>query len=170
MGDPVTMAVVGGTIGAVAYPDDPLKGALIGAAGGYGGTAALTCGMGSIGSSLTGATSAAGTGGGFLNGGYGSVGLSGQTALGGSGAAGGGSTGFLGNTMAGLGKDFGAISQYAQNNPNLSNMAMGAGMNALQPAQPLPSGGMKQGSIEYPQLGMGMPQQPFMPQRKISLI
>jgi len=36
MGDPVTMAMIGGTIGA-ATSKDPLKGAMLGAAGGYAG-------------------------------------------------------------------------------------------------------------------------------------
>ncbi len=37
MADPITMAVVGGSIGAMTNKKDPLKGALLGAAGGYGG-------------------------------------------------------------------------------------------------------------------------------------
>ncbi len=53
MGDPVTMAVIGGSIGAAMSPKDPLKGALMGAVGGYGGGAML----GSMGA---GATAAAG--------------------------------------------------------------------------------------------------------------
>ena len=41
MGDPVTMAVVGGSVGAMMNKKDPLKGALLGAAGGYGGASML---------------------------------------------------------------------------------------------------------------------------------
>jgi hypothetical protein len=78
--------------------------------------------------------------------------------------------GALAGTMAGLGADMAAMGQFSQQNPVLSQMAMGTGMNALQPAQPLSSGGMIQGRTEWPEMGMGMPQQPFMPQRKISLI
>lgn len=37
MADPVTMAVIGASAGAMMSPKDPLKGALLGAAGGYGG-------------------------------------------------------------------------------------------------------------------------------------
>ena len=37
MGDPVTMAVVGGSVGAMMNKKDPLKGAMLGAIGGYGG-------------------------------------------------------------------------------------------------------------------------------------
>ena len=35
MGDPVTMAVVGGSVGAMMNKKDPLKGAMLGAMGGY---------------------------------------------------------------------------------------------------------------------------------------
>lgn len=35
--DPVTMAVIGGSVGAMVDKKDPLKGAMLGAAGGYGG-------------------------------------------------------------------------------------------------------------------------------------
>lgn len=47
MGDPVTMAVVGASAGAMMNKKDPLKGALLGAAGGYaGGTFMPTLGVG----------------------------------------------------------------------------------------------------------------------------
>lgn len=55
MADPITMAVVGGSIGAMTNKKDPLKGALLGAVGGYGGGAML--GAGGLG-----ATQVAGTG------------------------------------------------------------------------------------------------------------
>lgn len=52
MADPVTMAVVGGSIGAMMNEDDPLMGALMGAAGGYGGGVLLGgAGAGAAGSS-----------------------------------------------------------------------------------------------------------------------
>jgi hypothetical protein len=44
MADPITMAVVGGSIGAMTNKKDPLKGALLGAAGGYGGGALMGAG------------------------------------------------------------------------------------------------------------------------------
>ena len=44
MADPVTMAVVGGSVGAMMNKKDPLKGALLGAAGGYGGGALMGAG------------------------------------------------------------------------------------------------------------------------------
>jgi hypothetical protein len=60
MGDPVTMAVVGGSVGAMMSPKDPLKGAMIGAMGGYGGAALFpTVGAGTA----AGGTTIAGTGG-----------------------------------------------------------------------------------------------------------
>lgn len=55
MADPITMAVVGGSIGAMTNKKDPLKGALLGAVGGYGG--ATLMGAGGLG-----ATQVAGTG------------------------------------------------------------------------------------------------------------
>jgi hypothetical protein len=58
MADPITMAVVGGSIGAMTNKKDPLKGALLGAAGGYGGGALM--GAGGLGA---GATQVAGSGG-----------------------------------------------------------------------------------------------------------
>jgi hypothetical protein len=44
MADPVTMAVVGGSIGAMTNEKDPLKGALLGAASGYGGATLMGAG------------------------------------------------------------------------------------------------------------------------------
>lgn len=44
MGDPVTMAVVGASAGAMMNKKDPLKGALLGAAGGYGGASMMGLG------------------------------------------------------------------------------------------------------------------------------
>jgi len=57
MADPITMAVVGGSIGAMTNKKDPLKGALLGAAGGYGG--ATLMGASGLGA---GATQVAGSG------------------------------------------------------------------------------------------------------------
>jgi hypothetical protein len=129
MADPVTMAVVGGMAGAAMSPKDPLKGALLGAVGGYGGGAML----GSMGTAATTAANTVGaTGGGFAGGGYGSVGLAGQTAAGGAAAA---PSGFLGNTMAGLGKDFSAVQAFAKENPLLTQQAGGMATNLLFPEQ-----------------------------------
>ena len=56
MADPVTMAVVGGSVGALMNKKDPLKGALLGAVGGYGGGALMGAG-GALGSTAGTATS-----------------------------------------------------------------------------------------------------------------
>lgn len=74
MADPVTMAVIGGGLGAMMNEKDPLKGALLGAAGGYGGAtlfgtsaAGLTPGIVPSSSALSGSTTinAAAPAGGF---------------------------------------------------------------------------------------------------------
>lgn len=167
MGDPVTLAVAGGTAGAMMSPKDPLKGALLGAAGGYGGGALL--GSAAVGGSSAAGAGLAGSANAFLpgvQGGMGALGGGGTTALTGATTT----PGILSGTMAGLSKDFGGIGKFAQQNPVLAGMAMNTGMNAMQPAPQLPSGGMIQArggqQEEYPQ----MPMQPFMPQRKISLL
>jgi len=65
MGDPVTMAVVGASAGAMMNKKDPLKGALLGAAGGYGGAsmmglgATTAGGSGILPSALSGSTTTA---------------------------------------------------------------------------------------------------------------
>lgn len=156
MGDPVTMAVVGGTIGA-ATSDDPLKGALMGAAGGYAGGSLMGAGSTSpfsIGSFMNGigtnfaaggdplkgaamnAAALAGSGGGFGGGGYGSIGTAGQTA---------GSAGNMFSGMSGLFGQGGTLSQIGQaaNTYNQFNQAFnpqqprmqGVGASAQRGAQ-----------------------------------
>ena len=66
MADPVTMAVVGGGIGAMMNKKDPLKGALLGAAGGYGGATLMGAGglagsSGVLPSALSGSTTTLGS-------------------------------------------------------------------------------------------------------------
>jgi hypothetical protein len=137
MGDPVTMAVVGGTIGAATNRKDPLKGALMGAAGGYAGGA------------MMGAGGAAGaTGGGFAGGGYGSIGTAGATA--GQGAAGGGgmfsgmSNMFSGmpSSIKGIGQDISAANTWMNQNPTTSQIGFKLAQEALQapPQVPMPGG------------------------------
>ena len=58
MGDPITMAVVGASAGALMNKKDPLKGALLGAAGGFGGATLMAGGAAAAGTAGT----AAGTG------------------------------------------------------------------------------------------------------------
>lgn len=158
MGDPVTMAVVGGSVGAAMSPKNPLTGALMGAAGGYGGGALLGAAAPTAGAGAMGANA-------MLPGVQGGMGaLAGQTtALTGATAQGG--------LMGALGSAGQSIGKYAQQNPVLASMAMNTGMSALQPQQsPQPAGLMKGGGIQYPQISSALPQQPFMPSSKISLI
>lgn len=66
MADPITMAVVGGSIGAMTNKKDPLKGALLGAAGGYGGATLMGAGglagsSGVLPSALSGSTTTLGS-------------------------------------------------------------------------------------------------------------
>ena len=57
--DPVTMAMVGAAAGAAMSPDDPLKGAMLGGAAGFGGGALMGAGAGAAGAAgATGATTA----------------------------------------------------------------------------------------------------------------
>ena len=73
MGDPVTMAVIGASAGAMMNKKDPLKGALLGAAGGYAGGAFMpTLGAGATqvagtGSALTGAGASTAANTAFMN-------------------------------------------------------------------------------------------------------
>lgn len=57
MGDPVTMAMVGASVGAMMNKKDPLKGAMLGAAGGFGG-ATLLAGGAAAGGAAAGGTAA----------------------------------------------------------------------------------------------------------------
>lgn len=149
-------AALGGGISAL-RGGNPLTGALMGGLGG-----ALGGATGLLGGTTSGITS--GTGGGFVGGGYGSLGLAGQTALQGAGsAAGGASSGFLGNTMAGIGKDFGALQSFMQQNPVLAQQGLGVASNLMQrPEIPMaPSAGLMRGQQmpqQAPAFAMGQPQ------------
>jgi len=184
MADPVTLAVVGATAGAAMSPKDPLKGALLGAAGGYGGGAALGA-MGGTAAAGTaagtaGAASVPGTAALTLGGGTGlaaptmtglglapaATGLTaGQAGLAASGSMLGSSLG-AGATSAGMG----GLSSWIGQNPYLANMAMSTGMNALTPPPAPPSGGLIAGRPQEIDMMSGMPTQPFMQQRKLSLL
>jgi hypothetical protein len=160
MGDPVTMAVVGGTIGAAMNPKDPLKGAMLGAVGGYGGGAMLGAGAATTGAATTGAAA--------TGGGYGSLGIAGHTALQGAGStAGGVGSGLFGNTMAGIGRDFGALQSFAQQNPVLAQQGLGMASNLMQTpqVQMAPSAGLMRGQMMQQQ-----PMQFDMQAPQISLI
>lgn len=148
MADPVTLAVVGGTIGA-ATSKDPLKGALLGAVGGY------------TGGSMLGAGAAAGSAG---------AGIAAQPAMSyaGSQLAGAASPGL----MSSLGSGLGAASQWMNQNPMLTQMGMGLANNLMSPEpapQFAPAGGVQRGggAQQMPSIAQYLPQQQ---QKPISLI
>ena len=133
-------AALGGGISAL-RGGDPLKGALMGAAGGAlgGATGLLGAGTG---------TTAAATGAAATGGGYGSLGIAGHTALQGAGStAGGAGSGLFGNTMMGIGRDFGALQSFAQQNPVLAQQGLGMASNLMQTpqVQMAPSAGLMRG-------------------------
>lgn len=158
MADPVTMAVVGATAGAAMSPKDPLKGALLGAAGGYGGGAAL----GAMGSAAAPTMVAAPTvAGGATTGGIFSMAPAGMTAAAPTAMQ------SIGSSIAG---GAGGLGKWMGQNPYLANMAVGTGMNALTPPPSPPSGGLIAGRPQEIDMMGGMPTQPFMQQRKLSLL
>lgn len=217
MGDPVTMAVIGASAGAMMNKKDPLKGALLGAAGGYGG-ATLMGGMGAAGAG-TGATAAgtgttiAGTGSALTGAGASTaantafMNPAGVNAAMGAGQAAGYTSAAVPSTifsaptavnasqplsstagqtaaferplslnMSGVepgqgyeytfGDRLGQVGQFAQQNPQLTQMAMQTGQGLLQQREPqLQSPGLMRGNpsqVAAPQYQVGIP--------KVSLI
>lgn len=162
MGDPVTMAVVGGSIGAATNRKDPLKGALMGAVGGYAGGSMMGAGGGmsgstspfSLGSMLNGigtnfaaggdpvkgaamnAAALAGSGGGFGGGGYGSVGV--PSAGGGYGAGGESLFGFepsISGVGQGIWEGVKGINTFANQNPITAQLGLKAASSLMQEPQ-----------------------------------
>lgn len=130
MGDPVTMAVVGGTIGAATNSKDPLKGALMGAVGGYaGGSMFPTAGAGAAGSANAMIPG--------VQGGFGAM-AGDTTAL--TGAS-GGMFGGMPSTITGLGKDLSAANTWMNQNPIISQAGMSLAQQAMQgsPAMQAPA-------------------------------
>jgi hypothetical protein len=176
MGDPVTMAVVGGSVGAMMNKKDPLKGAMLGAIGGYGGGALMGAGSG-LGASSAIAAAPTSAGAGLMPG---AVGAFGQavpaivptttgamtTAMGAGGnVASLGAQEFAPSFMDSAKIGLGNIGQYAQQNPVLSQMAMQTGQSLLQQPPSLPPAGLMRGSpsqVQMPQYQVGIP--------KVSLI
>lgn len=212
MADPVTMAVVGGSIGAMTNEKDPLKGALLGAASGYGG--ATLMGAGGLPSALSGSTTTLGS---TLPAGAVQSFTAGPSAAmqaanlttGPSGVLGveaaksglfGGATPLTNPAMQGqglaqtsaiqrplslgmtgvepgqgyeytFGDRLGQVGQYAQQNPVLTNQALGYAQQAMQqpPEQPLAPGQINRGQIQggdymsllNPQQGSVIRQQPI---------
>lgn len=130
MGDPVTMAVVGGTIGAATNRKDPLKGAMMGAVGGYAGGSMLpTAGAaGSANAMIPG-----------VQGGFGALAGDTTALTGASGGMFGGMT--IPSTITGLGKDISAANTWMNQNPITSQIGMNLAQQAMQgsPAMQAPA-------------------------------
>jgi hypothetical protein len=178
MADPITMAVVGGSIGAMTNKKDPLKGALLGAAGGYGGGALMgASGLGAgassgvLPSALSGSTTinaaAPMAGQAFVNpvatamttGPSGAIGVeAAKTGLfAGSPVtapfvSSGTSTGLIPSSMyePTFMDRVGSIGQYAQQNPVLTGMALQSAQQMMQrPEAPMaPAGQISRGQIQ----------------------
>ena len=178
MADPITMAVVGGSIGAMTNKKDPLKGALLGAAGGYGGATLMgASGLGAgassgvLPSALSGSTTinaaAPMAGQAFVNpvatamttGPSGAIGVeAAKTGLfAGSPVttpfvSSGTSTGLIPSSMyqPTFMDKIGSVGQFAQQNPVLTNMAMQSAQQAMQQpeAQFAPAGQVNRGQIQ----------------------
>ena len=73
----------------------------------------------------------------------------------------------IGSSIAG---GAGGLGKWMGQNPYLANMAVGTGMNALTPPPSPPSGGLIAGRPQEIDMMGGMPTQPFMQQRKLSLL
>jgi hypothetical protein len=171
MADPVTMAVVGGSVGAMMSPKDPLKGALLGAAGGYGGGAL----MGAGGASALGSTAGTATSG-LMPGAAGAFGQAvpaiGTNAVPAAGIFSGGGTAAIGgiNPMTAAGPSTGMIpsslaetgfmdtalgglksaGQFAQQNPYLTQMASQTAQQMMQQpqVQMAPAGQVNRGQVQ----------------------
>jgi hypothetical protein len=130
MADPITMAVVGGSIGAMTNKKDPLKGALLGAAGGYGGGALMGAGglgatqVAGSGGALTGAGASTGANTMFAN----AAGVNPGTVIGASQAA---PAGIFANPVAytpssnvAVDRSFGALESMF--NPNIQSSSLNA--------------------------------------------
>ncbi len=152
MGDPVTMAVVGGTIGAATNRKDPLKGALMGAAGGYAGGSFLpTAGAGSMFGGSAGGLGAAQGANASIAGVQGGMGaLSGQST-----ALTGASSGMFGgmtmpSTFTGIGKDISAVNTFMNQNPTTSQIGFGLARDLMSqdPVQMAPQGQVSRSQIQ----------------------
>lgn len=174
MGDPVTMAIIGGSVGAMSNSKDPLKGALLGAAGGYGGATLMgaggLAGAGSSGvlpSALSGSTTinaaalptnavqAFTTGAPMatpLNVEAMKTGLFAGSPTAAPFVSSGTSTGMIPSSLyePTMMDRFASVGQYAQQNPVLTQMAMQSANQAMQQpeAQFAPAGQVRSGEIK----------------------
>jgi hypothetical protein len=180
MGDPVTMAMIGASVGAMTNKRDPLKGALLGAAGGAAGGAFMGGAMGAGNAAST----AAMTGAKAVP-----VGASGLTTLPAApGAAGifatptmptyaatGGTTGLIGSTTAPvtignqLSGGMSALNTFANQNPVATQVGLGALQSAMTP-EPPPQMAPPPGLARGQQFQMEQPTQYAMGSPRISLI
>jgi hypothetical protein len=176
MGDPVTMAIIGGSVGAMSNSKDPLKGALLGAAGGYGGATLMGAGGAGIApgiipssSALSGSTTvnpllpnnavqAFTTGAPMAT----PLNVEAMKTAGGGLFAGapttapfvssGTSTGMIPSSLyePTMMDRFASVGQYAQQNPVLTQMAMQSANQAMQQpeAQFAPAGQVRSGEIK----------------------
>jgi hypothetical protein len=154
MGDPVTMALIGGSIGAMSNKRDPLKGAIMGAVGGYGGGALL-------GSGAAGAASAANAAGATQ-----AAGIAAQPALGygaantaaGSAMAAPASSSLMTSLTSGLK----SANTFANQNPVITNIGLQTAGSLLATPEPAPiSPNLMRGQqfqIEEPQYAMAQRQ------------
>jgi hypothetical protein len=163
MGDPVTMAMIGASAGALLNKDDPLKGAMLGAAGGYGG-ATMLGGSAMLGGGAAAGMPGVGAAGSVAPGAFGApaanvtaagvapsmstIFANPTSALGGAtqNFVSGPSTGRIASSlyqptfMEKVTGGLDSIGQYAQQNPVLTQMALQNAQSLLQqqPQQPLP--------------------------------
>jgi len=173
MGDPVTMAIIGGSVGAMSNSKDPLKGALLGAAGGYGGAtlmgasgAGIAPGIIPSSSALSGSTTvnpllpnnavqAFTTGAPMatpLNVDAMKTGLFAGAPTTAPFVSSGTSTGMIPSSLyePTMMDRFAGVGQYAQQNPQLTQMAMQTANQAMQQpeAQFAPAGQVNRGQIQ----------------------
>lgn len=172
MGDPVTMAMIGASVGAMTNPRKPLQGALLGGAlGGFGG-AAMGAGNAAATATMTGATmpaaGAATTAVPMAAGKAFSTAAPFANATMPTYAATGGSTGLIGSTTAPVTMmdRFNALGQFNRENPMVGQIGTGAFQSLNEPPPAVAPPGLLRGNpIPVEQQQMAMLQQP-----QISLI
>ena len=151
--DPITIAIVGASAGAMLTPKDPLKGAMLGAAAGFGGGALL--GAGAVGAGAAGAGAA---GAGIAAAPLGSLAGAGSAAGTYAAAAPAAAPGLL-SSLGGMASGAGT---FAQQNPMLTSLGIQTAQSLLPQEQPPPqSAGLMRGQQmqqEAPAYAMARPQ------------
>lgn len=162
MADPVTLAMAGAAAGAALKPKNPLQGAMLGAAAGFTGGAALGAGAGAA---AAGGAGAAGAAGGALGGAGGTLGAAGLGGMGAATAAGtaaeAGLASGVGSTIGApamsatpfsIAQQFGKVSDWAKDNP-MQAMQGAKSVQGLLTPEPMPQTAM-------PQVQRGQPMAP----------